>query len=383
VSEPTSNGVPATATGDPAIELVAMSKRYGDKTVVDRVDLAIERGEFLVLLGPSGCGKSTILKVIAGLEAATTGEIYVDGRLANYAAPKSRDVAMVFQNYALYPHMTVADNIGFPLKMRGRSKQEVQARVAEVAALLDLQEHRTKYPEQLSGGQRQRVALGRAIIRDPVAFLMDEPLSNLDALLRVQMRDELMSLHRRVGRTTVYVTHDQVEAMTMASRIVVLRDGVVQQVGTPVEVYERPANTFVAMFVGSPQMNLIHGELTADRDGARFAGPGMALALASRLEPAGEVTLGVRPADAALVGDGEPGALSAVVRAVEYVGADVYVHTVVGGDASVVVRAPVSARHAVGERVHVHVPPERVHLFAADGNRLGGSPETVKEIETR
>ena len=201
-----------------AIEILGVSKRYGDVLALDTIDIDIEQGEFVVLLGPSGCGKSTLLKIIAGLEDASEGEIYIDGRLANYLRPGDRDVAMVFQNYALYPHMTVETNIGFPLAMRKQPRDVVKAKVREVAQLLELSTQLGKYPDQLSGGQRQRVALGRAIIREPVAFLMDEPLSNLDALLRVQMRTELLQLHRRVGRTTIYVTHDQVEAMTMADR---------------------------------------------------------------------------------------------------------------------------------------------------------------------
>ncbi len=246
-----------------AIELLGVTKRYGEAVALQGVDLDIEPGEFLVLLGPSGCGKSTLLKIIAGLEDASEGEIYINGRLANYLPPKERDVAMVFQNYALYPHMTVETNIGFPLAMRRHKKSVVAERVREVATLVGLTDHLKKYPDQLSGGQRQRVALGRAIIREPVAFLMDEPLSNLDALLRVQMRSEVLKLHKRVGRTTIYVTHDQIEAMTMADRIVVIRDGVMQQVGTTSGIYNCPTNTFVALFVGSPPMNLIRGRLTA------------------------------------------------------------------------------------------------------------------------
>jgi multiple sugar transport system ATP-binding protein len=381
MSGATRNGSQVMVTGEPAIELVGMTKRYGDRLVVDCIDLTIERGEFLVLLGPSGCGKSTILKILAGLEEASGGDVLIDGRLVNYVAPKARDVAMVFQNYALYPHMTVAQNIGFPLKMRGQSKTEVAARVREVAEMLDLTGHTANYPEQLSGGQRQRVALGRAIIRDPVAFLMDEPLSNLDALLRVQMREELMRLHRQVGRTTVYVTHDQVEAMTMATRIVVLHDGVVQQVGTPEEVYLRPANTFVATFVGSPQMNLFPGVIEHAAGGARFAGAGIAIPLGRGVDYVGEATLGVRPADVELVDDAVPGAVPAIVGEVEYVGADLYVHTAVGDDdARLVVRAPVSIRPAVGEVVHINFDPEGMHLFQADGTRIRLDEDIKEEV---
>jgi ABC-type sugar transport system ATPase subunit len=381
MSAVTMNGSPALVTGEPAIELVGVSKRYGDRLVIDAVDLTIEEGEFLVLLGPSGCGKSTLLKIVSGLEDATGGEVYIGGKLVNYTAPKLRDVAMVFQNYALYPHMTVAQNVGFPLKMRGHDKADVVRRVAEVAALLDLTPYLDRHPEQLSGGQRQRVALGRAIVRDPVAFLMDEPLSNLDALLRVQMRDELLRLHRRVGRTTVYVTHDQVEAMTMASRIVVLRDGVVQQVGTPEAVYEHPANVFVATFVGSPQMNLFAGRLEPAAQGRSFVTQGFTLPVGVG-EPAAEATLGVRPTDLEL-GAEDDDTLAAVVTLVEFVGADLYVHVALPGTARAVARIPVGARPSEGERVHIRFRPERFHLFGADGTRLGTDTQPATEVETR
>ena len=280
-----------------AIELVGVTKRYGTNTVLADLNLDIEPGEFLVLLGPSGCGKSTILKIIAGLEDATEGEVYITGRLANYVRPKERDVAMVFQNYALYPHMTIETNLGFPLKMRRLPREEVAERVAEIADLLGLRELLRRYPQQLSGGQRQRVALGRAIIRDPVAFLMDEPLSNLDALLRVQMRTELLKLHRRVGKTTIYVTHDQVEAMTMANRIVIMREGVVQQVGPTTDVYDHPANTFVATFVGSPPMNLFTGHLANGGGQRSFVGT-FSTSMAgqwSAVDQDATVILGIRP----------------------------------------------------------------------------------------
>ncbi len=288
---------------------------------------------------------------------------------------------MVFQNYALYPHMTVERNLGFPLKMRGQAKADVARRVAEVAELLGLTPYLDRHPDQLSGGQRQRVALGRAIIRDPVAFLMDEPLSNLDALLRVQMRDELLKLHRRVGRTTVYVTHDQVEAMTMADRIVVLRDGVVQQVGTPDEVYERPANTFVATFVGSPQMNLFAGRLEPAAEGRRFVAEGFALPVGAG-EVATEATFGIRPTDFELAAEADD-TVPAEVTLVEFVGADLYVHVALPGAARGVARIPVGARPREGERVHIRFHPERSHLFGADGSRLGTDTQPVTEVDTR
>jgi ABC-type sugar transport system ATPase subunit len=365
----------AAATDVPyAIELVGVTKRYGAVTVLEGIDLEIEPGEFVVLLGPSGCGKSTILKIIAGLEDATGGEVYIEGRLANYVRPRDRDVSMVFQNYALYPHMTVAANIGFPLKMRGVPKADVARRVAEVAGMLDLDAQLAKYPEQLSGGQRQRVALGRAIIRDPVAFLMDEPLSNLDAILRVQMRSELLTLHRRVGRTTIYVTHDQVEAMTMADRIVVLHGGVIQQVGTTRDIYSRPANTFVATFVGSPQMNLFPGVLNEAGDGTAFDGV-LRLPLGTRLPVADRtpVTLGIRPEDIRVCTPDEPGVDAvARVRLVEDVGAEDFA-TLDLGDARCTIRVPGHGTVTEGTEVGLRVARTALHVFDAQGVRIEAS----------
>jgi ABC-type sugar transport system ATPase subunit len=289
----------------------------------------------------------------------------------NYVAPKARDVAMVFQDYALYPHMTVERNLAFPLRMRRRSRDEIARRVHEVAASLEMTELLGKYPDQLSGGQRQRVALGRAMVRDPVAFLMDEPLSNLDALLRTQMREELLTLHRRLGRTTVYVTHDQIEAMTMADRIVVLRAGVVQQIGAPAVIYERPANVFVATFVGAPQINLIEG--TVDRAAPRTLAAGPLRIEGAADAPAWPVaealTLGVRPEDLRLVADGE-GALAGRIVLVEAAGHEKYVRVEVDGDASLVVRASRDVAAQEGARCAVAVDWQRAHWFGADGGRL-------------
>lgn len=353
-----------------AVELLGVTKRYGGSVALTDVNLEIEPGEFLVLLGPSGCGKSTILKIIAGLEDATEGDVYINGRLANYIRPKQRDVAMVFQNYALYPHMTVETNLGFPLKMRGESKEAVRSRISDVARLLELEQQLKKYPEQLSGGQRQRVALGRAIIREPTAFLMDEPLSNLDALLRVQMRSELLNLHRRLGRTTVYVTHDQVEAMTMANRIVVLRLGVIQQLGTTAEVYGQPANTFVATFVGSPQMNLFSGRIERHAGDAHFVGPVTVRfegSVPGELEAA---TLGIRPEDVALVAPSDPVAIPAGVEIVEAVGAEKYLAVVLAEGGRAMVRVSARSQVREGERIYMRFPPEALHLFDADGIRV-------------
>ena len=353
-----------------AIELVGVTKRYGSTTALSNIDLAIEPGEFLVLLGPSGCGKSTILKIIAGLEDATEGDVYINGKFSNYVRPKERDVSMVFQNYALYPHMTVEGNLGFPLKMRGVKGEPLRREVTAVAQLLELDDQLKKYPEQLSGGQRQRVALGRAIIRQPVAFLMDEPLSNLDALLRVQMRSELLKLHRRVGRTTVYVTHDQVEAMTMANRIVVLKLGVVQQIGTTAELYGRPANTFVATFVGSPQMNLFPGRIQP-LDGIRGFAGAMRLPIGNgwRTINTSEVTLGIRPEDIVLCRADEPGALIGRVDLVEDVGAEDFLSVTVSG-VTCVVRTSTPHPPIEGAQVGMRFPVEVLHLFDAQGIRI-------------
>src|SRR5512134_2621763 len=242
-----------------AVTLSGVRKSFGSTAVVHGVDINIEDGEFCVLVGPSGCGKSTLLRMIAGLENISGGEIRIGGRVVNHVHPKERDIAMVFQNYALYPHMTVAANMGFSLALRGEAKSVIDARVRNAAGILDLTPYLERYPRQLSGGQRQRVAMGRAIVRDPQVFLFDEPLSNLDAKLRVAMRGEIKALHQRLKTTTVYVTHDQVEAMTMADRIVVMHDGRIEQIGTPLELYDRPGNLFVAQFIGSPAMNVVNG----------------------------------------------------------------------------------------------------------------------------
>jgi multiple sugar transport system ATP-binding protein len=296
------------------------------RAAVDALDLEIADGEFLVLVGPSGCGKTTSLRMLAGLEGVDDGHIRIGDRDVTGVAPKERDIAMVFQSYALYPHMTVADNMGFALKMAGVPKAEITGRVAEAARILDLEQYLGRRPKALSGGQRQRVAMGRAIVRQPQVFLMDEPLSNLDAKLRVQTRTQIASLQRRLGVTTVYVTHDQVEAMTMGDRVAVLRDGVLQQCAAPGELYQRPANAFVAGFIGSPAMNLLSLPVTAD--GVRLGGVDVAVP-----RGAGDaVTLGVRPEDLHLADDAEP-ALELTVELAEELGSDTFVHGRVGADA--------------------------------------------------
>ncbi|HEY7938168.1 MAG TPA: ABC transporter ATP-binding protein [Candidatus Limnocylindrales bacterium] len=362
-----------SATGTQyAIEILGVTKRYGKITALGGVDLDIEPGEFVVLLGPSGCGKSTLLKIIAGLEDLTEGEVYIGGKLANYLKPSARDVAMVFQNYALYPHMTVRANIGFPLKMAGRPKGEIEQQVAFASGLLQIGSELDKYPDELSGGQRQRVALGRAIVRQPLAFLMDEPLSNLDALLRVQMRSELLRLHKRVGRTTVYVTHDQIEAMTMADRVVVMRNGLIQQIGPPDEVYRRPANRFVASFVGSPPMNILDGRIETADGRRRFAGPIPVEipGLAGATLDDGPAAIGIRSEELVLTGVGTAGSFPAVIELVEPVGADIFLTATVEGGAIITIRVDAETNVAEGENVQVSIAPGAIRVFDGAGDRV-------------
>ncbi len=362
-----------SAASDPAIELVDVCKHYGSVRAVQNVDLAIAEGEFVVLLGPSGCGKSTLLKLVAGLEDLSSGEVYIGGRLANYLKPGDRDVAMVFQNYALYPHMTVRKNLGFPLRRQRKAKKFVTDRVDFAADLLHLQTELDRYPDELSGGQRQRVALGRAIVREPFAFLMDEPLSNLDALLRVQMRTELLRLHRRVGRTTIYVTHDQIEAMTMADRLVVMRDGVVQQVGRPDDVYDRPVNTYVATFVGARSMNLFVGRVVTANGNRRFEGPFSLDLSADSLSGIadGEIVLGVRPEDVFVCPDGTPGQLAGVIELGERIGGDVYLNVRMPEGSTIVVSVDASNKTHEGESLCMQVAQSKLCFFGPDGARLG------------
>jgi multiple sugar transport system ATP-binding protein len=340
---------------------------------VDALELEIVDGEFLVLVGPSGCGKSTSLRMLAGLEDVTDGRVLIGGRDVTDLAPKDRDIAMVFQNYALYPHMTVGENMGFALKIAGVAKSEIATRVREAANVLDLEPYLDRKPKALSGGQRQRVAMGRAIVRSPQVFLMDEPLSNLDAKLRVQTRTQIASLQRRLGVTTVYVTHDQVEAMTMGDRVAVLKDGHLMQVGSPRELYDRPANAFVAGFIGSPAMNLF--TLPVADGGVRFGDTVVPVerAVLGHAD-AGEVVLGVRPEDLAVVDAGAPG-LEVVVDVVEELGADAYVYgrtSQAGEDRLVTVRVDSRRPPRGGETLRVAPQTGRLHLFSstADGHRL-------------
>jgi multiple sugar transport system ATP-binding protein len=343
-------------------------KAYGATQVIHGVDITINDGEFVVLVGPSGCGKSTLLRMIAGLENITGGEIRIGERVVNNVPPKERDIAMVFQNYALYPHMTVAANMGFSLKLRGADKSEIDTRVHRAAEILGLMPLLERFPRQLSGGQRQRVAMGRAIVRDPQVFLFDEPLSNLDAKLRVAMRTEIKELHQRLKTTTVYVTHDQIEAMTMADKIVVMHDGIVEQIGTPLDLYDKPENQFVAGFIGSPAMNFLRGNVKVNGT-AGFVGPnGVQLPLSgipanSDGRPA---VYGIRPEHFTIADDGA----DAEIVVVEPTGSETQVFAKLGGEEIVAV---FRERHKFepGDKVRLKPNPSLVHLFdEATGKRL-------------
>ena len=358
----------ATVTFDNATRLYPGT----EKPAVDKLNIDIADGEFLVLVGPSGCGKSTSLRMLAGLEDVNAGRILIGDRDVTDVPPKDRDIAMVFQNYALYPHMTVADNMGFALKIAGVSKEERAERVREAAKLLDLEQYLDRKPKALSGGQRQRVAMGRAIVRNPQVFLMDEPLSNLDAKLRVQTRTQIASLTRRLGVTTVYVTHDQVEAMTMGDRVAVLKDGLLQQVDTPRNLYDRPKNVFVAGFIGSPAMNLL--ELPVVDGGVQFGGTVYPVPRDVLEEAHGStVTLGSRPEDLETAPHGE--GLKVEVDVVEELGADAYVygHTNLDGkDRDIVARVDGRRPPMKGEVIYVRPQSGHVHLFdTKTGLRLG------------
>ncbi|MDF0601252.1 sn-glycerol-3-phosphate ABC transporter ATP-binding protein UgpC [Psychromarinibacter sp. C21-152] len=338
------------------------TKSFGSVQVLHGVDVDIEDGEFVVLVGPSGCGKSTLLRLIAGLEDITSGDILIDGKVVSRLHPKDRDIAMVFQSYALYPHMTVAENMGFSLRMRDVGKSEQDRKVREAAGILGLTDLLDRYPRQLSGGQRQRVAMGRAIVRDPKVFLFDEPLSNLDAKLRVQMRAEIRELQKALRTTIVYVTHDQIEAMTMADKIVVMRDGRVEQIGSPLELYDRPANMFVGGFIGSPAMNLLHGRVS--EDGRSFTtddGADIAFSEAVSPAPGRQAVLGLRPEDFTIADGGTP----ATIRLIEPTGADLLINFDLGGEP---ITALFHERLALreGETVGLSVPSNKVHFFDPD-----------------
>ncbi|MCC7321412.1 MAG: ABC transporter ATP-binding protein [Rubellimicrobium sp.] len=344
------------------ISLRNISKRWGSVTGVHSLDLEIEDAEFVVFLGPSGCGKTTTMRMIAGLEDITEGEIWIGDRKVNDLEPKDRDISMVFQSYGLYPNMTVYENIRFPLKVRRVPVAEHRDRVLRAAEMVELGPLLDRRPAALSGGQRQRVALARAIVREPNAFLMDEPLSNLDAKLRVSTRAQIKNLHHALRTTTIYVTHDQIEAMTLADRVVVMSQGRVQQVGTPTEIYDRPANTFVAGFIGNPAMNLIRGNIA----GGTFSAPGMTVT-GLRGDVNGPVTLGFRAEDAAI---GAGGAISAPVYTMELLGEATMIAVRIGQDIAAV-KATKDFRIEIGETVGIAVPAAACHLFDhATGQRL-------------
>jgi multiple sugar transport system ATP-binding protein len=382
------------------IAIREVSKRYRDGTLAVRdFDLEIGDGEFMILVGPSGCGKTTLLRMIAGLEEISAGQIEIGGQIVNDLTPKERDIAMVFQNYALYPHMTVAKNMGFALKRAGMPADQIRSKVTETAGLLGISEQLERKPANLSGGQRQRVAMGRAIVRDPKAFLMDEPLSNLDAKLRIQMRAEILRIQRRLGTTTVYVTHDQTEAMTLGDRLAVMRDGVLQQVGSPHELYDTPRNLFVAGFIGSPAMNFLPGEV----QNGSLRTPLATLPISRGLDAAAgrEVVVGIRPEDfedAALAGGREQGTtIDAAIDVLESTGSDVYAHIALNGSASlnadalkhleaavtdsgedivpggldVIARLGSSSRIAEGQQSKLWLDTSKIHLFdPSTGERL-------------
>ncbi len=348
------------------VQLSNVRKRYGNTPVIHGIDLKIRDGDFVALVGPSGCGKSTLLRMVAGLESITEGDVSIGGRVVTDLDPKDRDIAMVFQNYALYPHMTVAANMGFSLAHRGRPKAEVAERVRWAAGILGLEALLERYPRQLSGGQRQRVAMGRAIVRDPQVFLFDEPLSNLDAKLRIVMRGEIKALHQRLKTTTLYVTHDQVEAMTMADMVVVLNAGRVEQVGAPLELYDRPVNQFVAGFIGSPAMNFIAGTIT--REGFSAAGVVLPLPQGATPWPQGPAVYGIRPEH--LVPSAQ-GGVPATVLLVEPMGSETQL-TVQVAESRVVCVLHERVGFSPGETVHLLPKMEAVHLFSADnGKRMG------------
>jgi multiple sugar transport system ATP-binding protein len=347
------------------IELRNVSKRWGAFVGVQDLNLSIPDREFLVLLGPSGCGKTTTMRMIAGLEEASAGDILIGGRRVNHLDPKDRDIAMVFQSYALYPNLSVYENIRFPLRVRRIPQSEHDARVRRAAQMVELGDFLDRRPAALSGGQRQRVALARAIVRQPSVFLMDEPLSNLDAKLRVSTRAQIKNLSHELQVTTIYVTHDQVEAMTLADRVVVMKNGVVQQMGTPTEIYDRPANTFVASFIGNPAMNLLQGRL----QGGVFEGENVRIGGLSA--PDGPATLGFRAEDASLDSSGE---IEAPAYTTELLG-DATMITVRAGGALVAVKAHKDVRAQIGEHVAIRVPAASCHLFdQVSGQRLAGLP---------
>ena len=356
------------------VNLRSMTKSFGSVQVIHGIDLDIADGEFVVLVGPSGCGKSTLLRMIAGLESIDGGELTIGGREVSTVPPKARDIAMVFQNYALYPHMTVGENMGFALKLARVPKREASAKIERAAGSLGLTELLGRYPRQLSGGQRQRVAMGRTIVRDPAVFLFDEPLSNLDASLRVQMRLELAQLHRQLGTTMIYVTHDQVEAMTLAEKIAVLNGGRLEQAASPLDIYHRPRNLFVARFIGSPQINVIGARVVevangtarvALPDGVEFQMPG----LEASVEPGEPVSIGIRPEALEPAGDGT---IAGTVSHIEHLGGLTLLHVAYGATGTLAAQITGGNGWRVGEAIRFNPQSSGIHLFDAKGLRVAG-----------
>ncbi|PDS32618.1 ABC transporter ATP-binding protein [Rhizobium phaseoli] len=376
-----------------SLELRQINKNYGAYHALRGIDLSVAQGEFIVMVGPSGCGKSTLLKSIAGLETISSGQIVINGRDVTREEPGERGIAMVFQSYALYPHMTVAENMGFGLRMAKRPKAEIDAAVARAAKILRISDQLDKRPKQLSGGQRQRVAIGRAITRSPEVFLFDEPLSNLDAALRTQMRVELSSLHAELGATMVYVTHDQVEAMTMASRIVVLNQGIIEQVGSPLELYRNPDNFFVAGFLGAPRMNFLGVTLDAvNGRSVTVSAPGLApltveLAQPTTLSKGTGLTLGVRPEAISVVAEGsEEGAVHGEVRLVEHLGRETILYVDAGslrtiasesGTGNITAQLSYVAPFAGGQKVALKLDAAELYLFSPEGGRTISARKTI------
>jgi len=340
------------------VALKDLVKTFGKTEVLHGINLEVGDGEFVVLVGPSGCGKSTTLRMLAGLEEVTSGEVLIAGKIVNNLEPKERNIAMVFQNYAIYPHMSVRKNIAFGLRTAKMAKPDKEKRINDVAAMLGMSELLERRPSQLSGGQRQRVAIGRAMVRDPVVFLFDEPLSNLDAQLRTQMRLEIKKLHQRVKTTIIFVTHDQVEAMTLADRIVIMKDGHIQQVGTPSQVYQKPKNIFVAQFIGAPSMNMLSGRVVSN-------GVELNVGPVLKIKPEGgngEVTIGMRPSELRPVADGKPALLNGVVSVVEPLGAETLIYVDVG-EVEVIATVPGRTPPRPGDRVRLNIEQEEIHVF--------------------
>ncbi|WP_342364285.1 sn-glycerol-3-phosphate ABC transporter ATP-binding protein UgpC [Terrarubrum flagellatum] len=352
-----------------SVKLAAVRKSFGPTDILHGIDLDIADGEFVVFVGPSGCGKSTLLRLICGLDEVTSGVIAIDGEIVNDVPPAKRGIAMVFQSYALYPHMTVAKNMGYSLRLAGVEKREIERRVGEAAAVLRLDQLLDRKPRQLSGGQRQRVAIGRAIVRQPRIFLFDEPLSNLDAALRVDMRAEIASLKARLGVTMIYVTHDQTEAMTLADKIVVLNAGRIEQVGSPLELYRAPANKFVAGFIGSPRMNMLPAIVGPQR--RPILTNGLTLPFEVEARPGDELSIGARAEHLTLATDSHTLSLSGRAKVVEHLGSDLFVHVVCEGVADpVIVRKAGDSELSVGSTVRVGLDPAALHLFDESGQRI-------------